>query len=185
MWEITGAEFSKSEAHTADGISIRFPRCTRIRDDKDWKSATNLPQLKVPAACVSSTPTIPALEHWAPGLCGLFLISLMGQKGQLERETKLLRGQSTSTRYQAWLVSLESQRMRVARKHPAEGLAPGYSLYVVKNWEQRTVICTYSLRKHSQSLEKHQGSQLLFPVFLFPLFVPLSHAPKTHLTDHL
>ncbi|KAG8525065.1 DNA ligase 3 [Galemys pyrenaicus] len=46
VWEITGAEFSKSEAHTADGISIRFPRCTRIRDDKDWRSATNLPQLK-------------------------------------------------------------------------------------------------------------------------------------------
>ncbi|OXB57645.1 hypothetical protein ASZ78_007040 [Callipepla squamata] len=46
VWEITGAEFSKAEAHTADGISIRFPRCTRIRDDKDWKSATNLPQLK-------------------------------------------------------------------------------------------------------------------------------------------
>ncbi|XP_008570835.1 PREDICTED: DNA ligase 3 isoform X1 [Galeopterus variegatus] len=46
VWEITGAEFSKSEAHTADGISIRFPRCTRIRDDKDWKSATDLPQLK-------------------------------------------------------------------------------------------------------------------------------------------
>ncbi|GAB1296566.1 DNA ligase [Apodemus speciosus] len=46
VWEITGAEFSRSEAHTADGISIRFPRCTRIRDDKDWKSATNLPQLK-------------------------------------------------------------------------------------------------------------------------------------------
>lgn len=47
VWEITGAEFSKSEMHTADGISIRFPRMTRIRDDKDWKSATNLPQLKV------------------------------------------------------------------------------------------------------------------------------------------
>ncbi|XP_049492578.1 DNA ligase 3 isoform X4 [Panthera uncia] len=46
VWEITGAEFSKSEAHTADGISIRFPRCTRIRDDKDWKSATDLPKLK-------------------------------------------------------------------------------------------------------------------------------------------
>ncbi|XP_036381154.1 DNA ligase 3 [Megalops cyprinoides] len=46
VWEITGAEFSKSEMHTADGISIRFPRCTRIRDDKDWKSATNLHQLK-------------------------------------------------------------------------------------------------------------------------------------------
>ncbi|GAB5580786.1 DNA ligase 3 isoform X1 [Prionailurus iriomotensis] len=47
VWEITGAEFSKSEAHTADGISIRFPRCTRIRDDKDWKSATDLPKLKL------------------------------------------------------------------------------------------------------------------------------------------
>ncbi|XP_012677474.2 DNA ligase 3 [Clupea harengus] len=46
VWEITGAEFSKSEMHTADGISIRFPRMTRIRDDKDWKTATNLPRLK-------------------------------------------------------------------------------------------------------------------------------------------
>ncbi|XP_056297516.1 DNA ligase 3 [Pseudoliparis swirei] len=46
VWEITGAEFSKSEMHTADGISIRFPRMTRIRDDKDWKTATNLSQLK-------------------------------------------------------------------------------------------------------------------------------------------
>ncbi|NXN86021.1 DNLI3 ligase, partial [Bombycilla garrulus] len=46
VWEITGAEFSRAEAHTADGISIRFPRCTRIRHDKDWHSATNLQQLK-------------------------------------------------------------------------------------------------------------------------------------------
>ncbi|KAJ0061914.1 hypothetical protein NL108_013789, partial [Boleophthalmus pectinirostris] len=46
VWEITGAEFSKSEMHTADGISIRFPRMTRVRDDKDWKSATNLHQLR-------------------------------------------------------------------------------------------------------------------------------------------
>jgi hypothetical protein len=29
VWEITGAEFSKSTTHTADGISIRFPRVTR------------------------------------------------------------------------------------------------------------------------------------------------------------
>ena len=47
MWEITGAEFSKSTTHTADGISIRFPRVTKIRDDKDWKTATNLQELKV------------------------------------------------------------------------------------------------------------------------------------------
>ncbi|CAJ0607887.1 unnamed protein product [Cylicocyclus nassatus] len=46
VWEITGAEFSKSENHTAGGISIRFPRVTRIRDDKDWESATSLAELK-------------------------------------------------------------------------------------------------------------------------------------------
>ncbi|KAM4797086.1 DNA ligase 3 [Rhinophrynus dorsalis] len=46
IWEITGAEFSKAEAHTAGGISIRFPRCTRFRDDKDWHTATTLQQLK-------------------------------------------------------------------------------------------------------------------------------------------
>ncbi|VDN27884.1 unnamed protein product [Cylicostephanus goldi] len=40
------AEFSKSENHTAGGISIRFPRVTRIRDDKDWESATSLAELK-------------------------------------------------------------------------------------------------------------------------------------------
>ena len=47
VWEITGAEFSKSTAHTAGGISIRFPRVTRIRDDKDWTNATDLERLKV------------------------------------------------------------------------------------------------------------------------------------------
>ena len=47
VWEITGAEFSKSTTHTADGISIRFPRVTRIRDDKDWETANDLPYLRV------------------------------------------------------------------------------------------------------------------------------------------
>ena len=46
VWEISGAEFSKSDQHTAGGISIRFPRVTKIRDDKDWNTATNLQQLK-------------------------------------------------------------------------------------------------------------------------------------------
>ena len=45
VWEITGAEFSKAEIHTADGISIRFPRVTKIRDDKTWESATSLTEL--------------------------------------------------------------------------------------------------------------------------------------------
>lgn len=32
--------------HTADGISIRFPRVTRIRHDKDWSTATSLNELR-------------------------------------------------------------------------------------------------------------------------------------------
>ena len=47
VWEITGAEFSQSSVHTAGGISIRFPRVTKIRDDKDWQTATDLPRLQV------------------------------------------------------------------------------------------------------------------------------------------
>lgn len=46
VWEITGTEFTKANIHTADGISVRFPRVTRIRTDKDWKGATNLKELK-------------------------------------------------------------------------------------------------------------------------------------------
>ena len=45
VWEITGAEFSKAEIHTADGISIRFPRVTKIRKDKTWQTATSLEEL--------------------------------------------------------------------------------------------------------------------------------------------
>ncbi|KZC14850.1 PREDICTED: DNA ligase 3 [Dufourea novaeangliae] len=46
VWEITGAEFTNQGVHTADGISIRFPRVTRIRDDKDWSMATTLNELR-------------------------------------------------------------------------------------------------------------------------------------------
>lgn len=42
----TGTELTKANLHTADGISVRFPRVTRIRTDKDWESATNLDELK-------------------------------------------------------------------------------------------------------------------------------------------
>lgn len=47
VWEIIGAEFSKADIHTADGISIRFPRIQKFRDDKTWKEATDLPRLQV------------------------------------------------------------------------------------------------------------------------------------------
>lgn len=46
MWEITGAEFTNQGVHTADGISIRFPRVTRIRPDKDWSFAITLNELR-------------------------------------------------------------------------------------------------------------------------------------------
>ena len=47
VWEITGAEFTQAEGHTADGISIRFPRVTKVRDDKSWREATDFIRLKV------------------------------------------------------------------------------------------------------------------------------------------
>ena len=47
VWEIIGAEFSRSRVHTADGISIRFPRVHRFRDDKTWQEAIDLPRLQV------------------------------------------------------------------------------------------------------------------------------------------
>lgn len=37
---------TQAQVHTADGISVRFPRVTRIRDDKSWDTATNLKELK-------------------------------------------------------------------------------------------------------------------------------------------
>lgn len=45
VWEITGAEFTQHDVHTADGISIRFPRVTNIRQDKTWENATTLQEL--------------------------------------------------------------------------------------------------------------------------------------------
>lgn len=45
VFEITGAEFTQSDIHTASSISIRFPRITRLRDDKSAKQATSLEEL--------------------------------------------------------------------------------------------------------------------------------------------
>lgn len=99
VWEITGAEFSKSEAHTADGISIRFPRCTRIRDDKDWKSATNLPQLKVPAPGPTGIPA------WTSGLFTQPVISF-----PLSRETVGRQRGTPSWQEQLWHLSPTSSQ---------------------------------------------------------------------------
>jgi len=45
VWEISGAEFTATTRHTSQ-IGIRFPRVKRVRDDKDWMTATNLIELK-------------------------------------------------------------------------------------------------------------------------------------------
>jgi DNA ligase-3 len=47
VWEITGAEFSKSDHHTAARISIRFPRVTKERTDKTPAQATTLAELRM------------------------------------------------------------------------------------------------------------------------------------------
>jgi DNA ligase-3 len=46
VYEIAGAEFSASNHHTAAGISIRFPRFVKLREDKDHDSATSLSELE-------------------------------------------------------------------------------------------------------------------------------------------
>lgn len=43
--EVMAAEFTASDVHTANSISMRFPRIVKIRDDKSPKEATNLEEL--------------------------------------------------------------------------------------------------------------------------------------------
>lgn len=45
VFEVTGAEFTQSDVHTASSISIRFPRITKIRKDKSPEQATSLEEL--------------------------------------------------------------------------------------------------------------------------------------------
>lgn len=44
IWEIKAAEYTLSTSAGA-GISMRFPRVVKTREDKDWKTATNLAEL--------------------------------------------------------------------------------------------------------------------------------------------
>ena len=75
VWEITGAEFSRAGSHTAGanatqkGISIRFPRVTRLRHDKTWREATDVPQLK---ALLTTSHTI---SDWSRRLKAISLHS--------------------------------------------------------------------------------------------------------------
>lgn len=43
---VSGTELTKANIHTAGGISVRFPRVTKIRSDKNWETATNFEELQ-------------------------------------------------------------------------------------------------------------------------------------------
>jgi DNA ligase-3 len=45
VWEIAGSEFTRSPVHTAQGLSLRFPRLLKTRADKDFATHTNLSAL--------------------------------------------------------------------------------------------------------------------------------------------
>ncbi|XP_004925682.2 DNA ligase 3 [Bombyx mori] len=71
VWEITGTELTKANQHTADGISVRFPRVTRIRTDKDWQSATNLDELKHLYKTSKETSDVSLLNKLAASASGI------------------------------------------------------------------------------------------------------------------
>ncbi|KAL3272358.1 hypothetical protein HHI36_013837 [Cryptolaemus montrouzieri] len=86
VWEITGAEFTQHEVHTADGISIRFPRVTRMRYDKNWKTATTLIELKK-LFQVSKTHTNISLLEKDDG--NISNTSMSEEKGDKDENTSL------------------------------------------------------------------------------------------------
>nr|CDJ90621.1 DNA ligase and ATP dependent DNA ligase and Zinc finger domain containing protein [Haemonchus contortus] len=115
VWEITGAEFSKSENHSAGGISIRFPRVTRIRKDKDWKSATSLAELKNLYDC-SKTKT--DLDRSVEDETPLYAKEGMDH-GDIEKLAKGKLGDSANEKNEAVGASAESSGSN-KRKHSEE-----------------------------------------------------------------
>ncbi|MGH0138845.1 UNVERIFIED_CONTAM: hypothetical protein FKN15_029102 [Acipenser sinensis] len=122
VWEITGAEFSKAEAHTADGISIRFPRCTRIRDDKDWQSATNLPQLRELFRLSKETSDFEVTAGPSKSSSGGESASSTPPSTSTASSSKLTAASSNSTPRAPPPVKIEnpSAGKAVKRKQPAE-----------------------------------------------------------------
>ena len=63
VWEVEGAQFSETKVHTADGISIRFPRVIKVREDKDFSSHTTLDQLKKLTDLSPSNPNLSSAKR--------------------------------------------------------------------------------------------------------------------------
>ncbi|KAL6733318.1 hypothetical protein Aduo_003972 [Ancylostoma duodenale] len=116
IWEITGAEFSKSENHTAGGISIRFPRVTRVRKDKDWETATSLEELKKLYDC-SKTKT--DIDRTAEDETPLYVKEGMDHKDiekLVEEEAANTSGESSSGRKRSAEDELEQKEVKKAKK---------------------------------------------------------------------
>lgn len=70
IWEISGFQFTHSKRHTADNISIRFPRVTRVRTDKKWQDATSVVSARTVCCGVRSSRSCDAAT--TAQACGYF-----------------------------------------------------------------------------------------------------------------
>ena len=74
VWEITGTEFRHCstmqerafQPHSTADISIRFPRVTRVREDKTWQTATTLSELKHLASITQAVQPIQVDDNQTP-----------------------------------------------------------------------------------------------------------------------
>ena len=157
VWEITGAEFSETRAHTADGISIRFPRVTRIRTDKGPDMATSLRELK---ALVKASK---AAVRWcaSPWLCGrLNLMCWIGMRSRRQLPGLMWR----------MLMLMSSTRGPSFRRKSRRRLNPRYVLWLLsvrhQVWPSHTTASTSKILTTSMRCQPvaRTPSRLRLPV---------------------
>ncbi|EPB73033.1 ATP-dependent DNA ligase domain protein [Ancylostoma ceylanicum] len=154
VWEITGAEFSKSENHTAGGISIRFPRVTRVRKDKDWQTATSLEELKKLYDC-SKTKT--DIDRTAEDETPLYVKEGMDHKDiekLVEEEAANTSGESSSRRKRSADDEVEQKEAKKAKRAKEED----------KDEEDMERIATGRTRNIKQSSGIRPRSDLMVPL---------------------
>lgn len=114
VWEITGAEFTQHEVHTADGISIRFPRVTKIRDDKHWESATNLQELKKLYEESKRHTDVSLLLKKGNDASGSS--NTVNSPSKLSKQTSLLDFNASSLKRKAKTGSPKPKKLKLAKK---------------------------------------------------------------------
>ncbi|XP_058854332.1 DNA ligase 3 isoform X1 [Acipenser ruthenus] len=173
VWEITGAEFSKAEAHTADGISIRFPRCTRIRDDKDWQSATNLPQLRELFRLSKETSDFEVTAGPSKSSSGRESVGSTPPSTSTASSSKLTAASSNSTPRVPPPVKIEnpSAGKAVKRKQPAE------------EKHTKKLKKSETLQSNGQSKVKAESSQPIAPTQEKQTLLDIFTGVKLYLPD--